>query len=74
MCSGETLRRLRLLKNYSQKGIAIKLGISQPAYSKMEKRKKVNDGQVEKVLRIMHCDQKDLDTIQKFCSPEFRRQ
>lgn len=66
MCSGENLKHLRLLKNFSQKGIARILGISQPAYSKMEKRKKVNDAQLEKILKIMHCDLEDLENIQKF--------
>jgi transcriptional regulator with XRE-family HTH domain len=65
LCSGENLKHLRLLKDYSQKGIARKLGISQPAYSKMEKRRKVNDAQLEKILKIMHCDLKDLENIQK---------
>lgn len=54
------------MKNFSQKGIARILGISQPAYSKMEKRKKVNDAQLEKILKIMHCDLEDLENIQKF--------
>jgi len=65
MCSGENLKHLRLLKDFSQKGIAGKLGISQAAYSKMEKRKKVNDAQIQKILAILHCDLEDLENIQR---------
>jgi transcriptional regulator with XRE-family HTH domain len=68
ICSGENLKRLRLLKDFSQKGVARKLGISQPAYSKIEKRRKVNEAQLEKILTIMHCDRTDLENIQKFSS------
>lgn len=38
MTSGETLRFLRLLKGVKQETIAKKLGISQPAYSKLENK------------------------------------
>ncbi len=69
MCSGETLKHLRLLKDFSQKGIAKKLGISQPAYSKIEKRKKVNDAQLEKILAIMQCDKNDIEHIVKLTPP-----
>ncbi len=66
MCSGETLKHLRLLKDLSQKGIANKLGISQPAYSKIEKKKNINDKQLKRILLIMHCDSRDIDLVEKF--------
>jgi transcriptional regulator with XRE-family HTH domain len=44
MYDGEKLKRLRMAKGYSQKGIAKKLGITQQAYSKLENRQtKIND-------------------------------
>jgi transcriptional regulator with XRE-family HTH domain len=64
--SGDTLKHLRLLKDLSQKGIANKLGISQAAYSKIEKRKNINDWQLNRILAIMHCDLNDIDLVQKF--------
>ncbi len=37
MLSGETLRMLRNIRGLKQETLAKKLGISQPAYSKLEK-------------------------------------
>jgi transcriptional regulator with XRE-family HTH domain len=65
MCTGETLKHLRLVKGLSQKGIAKKLGISQPAYSKIEKRKKINDALLNRILLIMRCVANDIETVQK---------
>jgi transcriptional regulator with XRE-family HTH domain len=52
MFTGETLRQLRSLKGFKQKEVADKLHISQPAYSKLEKRKKVN-GQTPDQIKII---------------------
>jgi transcriptional regulator with XRE-family HTH domain len=65
MCTGETLKHLRLLKDLSQKGTAKKLGISQPAYSKLEKRKKVNPEQLKKIMDILKCSSDEINVVKK---------
>ncbi|MGN6163905.1 MAG: helix-turn-helix domain-containing protein [Flavisolibacter sp.] len=49
MISGETLRQLRTLKGVKQKTVAKALGISQPAYCKLEHSEQVND---EKLVQV----------------------
>jgi len=66
MFAGRTIRHLRLLKDFSQKGIARKLGISQAAYSKLEKRKKVEGLVLERILKIMRCSVSDLEHVERF--------
>ncbi len=47
------------------KGIAKKLGISQPAYSKLEKRKKVNPEQLKKIMDILKCSSDEINVVKK---------
>jgi transcriptional regulator with XRE-family HTH domain len=65
MYTGETLKHLRLLKDLSQKGIAKKLGISQPAYSKLEKRKKVSPERLEKIMDILKCSSEEINVVKR---------
>ncbi|HEY4108057.1 helix-turn-helix transcriptional regulator [Puia sp.] len=66
MYSGQTIKVLRLLKGYSQQGIAKELGISQPAYSKLEKRKMVNKESSRKILAIINCSPDEIRSVQQF--------
>ncbi|HVU98011.1 MAG TPA: helix-turn-helix transcriptional regulator [Puia sp.] len=66
MYSGQTIKVLRLMKGYSQQGIARELGISQPAYSKLEKRKTVNKESSKKILAIIKCSADDVRSVQEF--------
>ena len=66
MYSGQTIKTLRLMKGYSQQGIAKQLGISQPAYSKLEKRKTVNKESSKKILAIIKCSADDVRSVQDF--------
>jgi len=50
---GEKLRRLRVKKNFTQDYIAFCIGITQPAYHKIENGKtKVNLQQLEEIAAI----------------------
>ncbi|MBS1946827.1 MAG: helix-turn-helix transcriptional regulator [Bacteroidetes bacterium] len=69
MYSGETIKLMRLMKGLSQNGVAKKLGISQPAYCKLEKRRKVNRAHLEKILSIIKCSKEELEEIKKFTIP-----
>ncbi len=65
MYTGETLKRVRLLKGLNQKGIAKQLGISQPAYCKLEKRKNIDPARLQKILQLMHCNSDELSILEK---------
>ena len=65
MITGETLRILRNLKKLKQKTVADKLGISQPAYSKMEKSKCINGEKLERLLKVINCSIDEVETIKK---------
>lgn len=69
MVSGETLRKLRVLRGSSQQQMAAKLGISQPAYSKLEKRKFVNGKSLDRILKALLCTKEDIERIKTFTSP-----
>lgn len=64
MC-GETLRLLRAIKGIKQETIAKKLGISQPAYSKIEKRDCINGWRGEQLLTALNCTRDELEWITK---------
>jgi len=65
MYSGETIKLLRLLKGFSQQGIARKLGISQAAYSKLEKRKVVAHERSDEILAIFQCSEEDIKSLER---------
>lgn len=63
MTDGETLRLLRTIKGMKQEFLARKLGISQPAYSKLEKCAYIKDKKLQEVLRALGCTAEDLDRV-----------
>lgn len=64
MIAGETLRLMRNLRKLKQKTMADKLGISQPAYSKMENCKCIKGKRLEKVLQAFNCTITELETFE----------
>jgi transcriptional regulator with XRE-family HTH domain len=65
MITGETLRLLRTLKGIKQANLARELGISQQAYSKLEKCKNINEDKVNNLLMIMECGTEELEELQR---------
>lgn len=65
MITGETLRLLRTWKNLKQKTVADQLGISQPAYSKLEKCKCIKERKLVKLLKAINCTKAELDAFIK---------
>jgi len=62
----EKIKLLRMLKNYSQNGIAKKLGITRQAYSKMENlQSKLSEERMLEILKIMQCTENDLKNLEK---------
>ena len=69
MISGETLRMLRNWKGLAQKQAARLLGISQPAYSKWEKKKKIEPFMQEKIKKAFRCTESDIERIKNLPPP-----
>lgn len=65
MITGETLRLLRNWKNLKQKTVADKLGISQPAYSKLERSKSIKEKKLGNLLNAINCSKAELETFKK---------
>ena len=53
MISGETLRQLRNLKGIKQKTLAKELGVSQPAYCKLEQSEKINGERLPQLMKVL---------------------
>jgi transcriptional regulator with XRE-family HTH domain len=66
MISGQCLRLLRLMKGIKQETIAKRLGISQPAYSKLENSNKLREERVQKVLNALSSTWEDLKKVSSF--------
>lgn len=66
MATGETIRLLRNWKKCKQKTIADKLGISQAAYSKLEKRKEIRQEKFDKILKAINCSKSELDKFENY--------
>jgi transcriptional regulator with XRE-family HTH domain len=69
MFTGETLRLLRNAKGMKQKTVADKLRISQPAYSKLEKRANINGHTLDRLKTIFKCSDSEIEVIQKLLQP-----
>jgi transcriptional regulator with XRE-family HTH domain len=63
MCTGETIKKLRLLKGYNQKGVAQEMGISQQAYSKLEKNGHIGGKRLLVILKILRSSEREIDMI-----------
>jgi transcriptional regulator with XRE-family HTH domain len=68
MNNGETIRLLRNWKRMKQKTIANKLGISQPAYSKLEKCQLINKERLQKIMIILNFSDGELEILKKIIS------
>jgi transcriptional regulator with XRE-family HTH domain len=67
MNDGEKLKMLRMIRGFSQKGIAKKLGITQQAYSKLENQsKKLSRKRVDAILKTLDCSNEEFEKVEKF--------
>ena len=67
--TGEIIRRLRLLKGIKQTDAAKRLGMSQQAFSKIEKYPSIAETTARKILAAFACVEEDLENIKKFLPP-----
>jgi transcriptional regulator with XRE-family HTH domain len=61
---GENIKHFRELKNYSQKGLAEELGISQPHLSRIEAGADLPFSLVEKAAQVLEVKLEDLITFE----------
>lgn len=61
MINGQTLRRLRMMKGLTQKEAAKKLGIGQPAYSKIEQSAWLQGPKLQNILKALGCTTNDVE-------------
>lgn len=61
--SGETLRKLRAINGVKQETLAKKLGISQPAYCKLEKTDCINNGKLLQVIDALGYTEEEFEKI-----------
>lgn len=65
MLTGEKLRLLRIVKGWKQQFVADKLGISQQAYSKLEKRDFIKKDVLTRIMQSTNCTEEDMEAIDK---------
>ena len=65
MNSGETLRLLRTIKGFKQATIAKKMGISQPAYCKLEQRVYIKEEKLLKLLNFLDSDKHEMEKVKR---------
>ena len=68
--TGEIIRRLRLLKGIKQTDAAMRLGMTQQAYSKIETCLSIGETTGRKILAAFACDEQYLENVKKFLPPQ----
>lgn len=63
MNHGETLRKIRRHGDFSQDYIALKLGISQKAYSDLEHRIIINDEKLSEIFTALEITKEEFDSF-----------
>lgn len=61
MINGKTLQRLRTSKGLKQKDAALKLGISQPSYSRLEQSVWLQGTKLHTILKALECSTTDVE-------------
>jgi transcriptional regulator with XRE-family HTH domain len=69
MYNGEFLKKIRLLKGFNQNGIAKKMGISQQAYSKIEKNGAIDERKFRHIINAIGCSDKELEIVKNYPLP-----
>lgn len=70
MITGETIRLLRNWKKLKQQTVAHRLGISQPAYSKIERNNSITRENLKRVLIALDTTQKEMKVVEKLIHGE----
>jgi transcriptional regulator with XRE-family HTH domain len=70
MVTGEDLRLLRILKGIKQTSVANKIGISQQAYSKLEKSDSISKKKIEAILEAIDCNTSDIKKLKRIINSQ----
>ena len=73
MSNGTWIKRLRIAKDIKQSTIARRLGISQQAYSKLEKCLQIDKHRLSEILQAMDSNEEELNQVSKFFTPPCER-
>lgn len=68
--SGETIRMLRTIKGMKQETMAKELGISQPAYCKLEQCDEINGKRLDKIISVFGYTKEELENVIKNSPPQ----
>ena len=69
MSNGTWIHRLRIAKDIKQSTIARRLGISQQAYSKLEKCLQIDKHRLSEILQAMDSNEEELNEVSKLFTP-----
>lgn len=69
MFTGNKLRLLRTWKGLVQKQAASLMNVSQPAYCKMEKMRKINDKTLAEVKKAFKCTDEEIERFRNLPPP-----
>jgi transcriptional regulator with XRE-family HTH domain len=64
--TGDTIRKLRVLKGINQKTAAYNLGITQQAFSKIEMSAVITENKIASLLKSLSSSEDDLKTVLAF--------
>ena len=65
MISGNVIRTLRLMKGIKQETMAASLGISQPAYCKLEHSNQINEERLRRVIALLGFTVEEFESVTK---------
>lgn len=72
MLTGNTITRLRQIKGLKQKHLAKKIGVTQQALSKMEKKENIEKEKFEEVLTALRISTEEWKQIEKLLPPPIK--
>ena len=67
---GEGIRKMRHYKGFKQQYAGEKIGISQQAYSKLEKSNDVKPYKINQAIRAFGCSNEDFEKLNGYPPPE----
>jgi len=68
MTSGNLLKLLRTVRHVDQKTVSRRLGISQQAYSKIERSNYINKASLQKVLAVLQTTPEEMEELKRIFS------
>lgn len=67
---GDAIRKLRQYKGFKQQHAGEKIGISQKAYSKLEKSNDVKPHKINQTIKAFGCSNEEFEKLNGYTPPE----